>query len=317
MENYNNCGMKQTGISKVQHFAFILQWSVETLLWGRVRVEGGGRVSAICLEGAHKPEEGERVHHSLQVSIPCDLKIFKKQVNLSCWGTSYHTAPGDSEQENTRAVGTAANTDSPTKEAEAHQRVCDGVLEPCTHSSSCKPHLGFSLKLHYKKEDFTLSHLVCALLTQWAAAALRAPSSLRKSLNLAVWSNAKMKEVPSHHSKTRVQPAAQAKQRKAKPRSATDRFAQKLEEWPLMSASENALWTTTRRSMPSVLPWTMTSVANGCPRLPHCSEPSTASLLSQFSWALIHPVSPAPTVSATGHQWDRQRWGRHGLSRPG
>ncbi len=67
-------------------------------MWRRVRVGGGGD-SAICLEGAHKPGEGERVHHSLQVTVPCDFKSFKKQANLSCWGASYHKAQEESEEE--------------------------------------------------------------------------------------------------------------------------------------------------------------------------------------------------------------------------
>lgn len=86
-------------------------------MWGRVRVGGGGD-SAICLEGAHKPGERESVHHSSQVTVPCDFKIFKKQANLSCWGTSNHKAREESEEENTWAVGTPTNTDSPTQEAE-------------------------------------------------------------------------------------------------------------------------------------------------------------------------------------------------------
>lgn len=61
----------------------------------------------------------------------------------------------------------------------------------------------------------------------------------------------------------------------------------------------------------------MTSVANGSPRLPHCRGPSTASLLSQYSWTPTPPASPAPTGSATGHLRGQQsRWEHPDLSRP-
>lgn len=53
------------------------------------------------------------MHHSSQVTVPCDFKSFKKQADLSCSGTSNHKAVEETHEENTWAVGTAANTDSP------------------------------------------------------------------------------------------------------------------------------------------------------------------------------------------------------------
>lgn len=66
----------------------------------------------------------ERVYHSSQVTVPCEFRSFKKQANLSCQGTSNHKAPEKSEEENTWAVGTAANTDSPTRTSEEKLREC-------------------------------------------------------------------------------------------------------------------------------------------------------------------------------------------------
>lgn len=82
------------------------------------------------------------MHHSSKVTVPCDFKSFKKQANLSCRGTSYQEATEESEEENTWAVGAAANTDSPTKQTGEHLRSVLSSLQtqPLCYNNNTRTH---------------------------------------------------------------------------------------------------------------------------------------------------------------------------------
>ncbi|KAF0038717.1 hypothetical protein F2P81_009201 [Scophthalmus maximus] len=86
-------------------------------------------------------------------------------------GTSNHKAPEESEEENTWAVGTAANTDSPIKTN------TEGAIADCKHSS---------LQLHYKYGDFTQSCLVSTVIDRMSCSSVAGSEFSEEELELSV-----------------------------------------------------------------------------------------------------------------------------------
>lgn len=223
-------------------------------MWGRVRVGGGGD-SAICLEGAHKPGERERectiphrwlYHVTSQALKSRPTCLVDVQVITRHRRSQRRRIPGLSAQQQ---IPTA-----PQHKLGSTQGACLVVVAAYKNTVVCSDHIYMTQTLQNKYKDLTQIRPVSTQLTQWAAAVLQDQSSLRKNWSLVCWTKGRTREVPSQLFKTvRAQPAAQATQRKARPRSAIDPSAQKLEEWLPMSVSENASWTTTRPSMPCVL----------------------------------------------------------------